>query len=85
MLKYTNYERYSARLNANFKLFNDKVDLALILNLQSDKKEMLLVGNAPTPGLAITLQPFSLYCCLVIRPLVLGIQIEITHFNAIFE
>jgi hypothetical protein len=58
MLKYTNYERYSARLN--FKLFNDKVEFGV---LNSYVRQRLAVGNAPTPGLAITLaNDSSLYC-----------------------
>ncbi|GGK12211.1 SusC/RagA family TonB-linked outer membrane protein [Yeosuana aromativorans] len=59
MLKYTNYERYSARLNSSYKLFNDKVRTGI--NTQfSNSNELLAspdVGSAPTPGLAITLAP----------------------------
>nr|WP_314896353.1 TonB-dependent receptor [uncultured Flavobacterium sp.] len=59
MLKYTNYERYSARLNANFKLFNDKVRFGVNSQFtQSNERNAANdVGNAPTPGLAITLAP----------------------------
>ncbi|MFV8465677.1 SusC/RagA family TonB-linked outer membrane protein [Flavobacterium sp. LB1P62] len=59
MLKYTNYERYSARLNANFKLFNDKVRFGVNSQFtQSNERSAANdVGNAPTPGLAITLAP----------------------------
>ena len=59
ILKYTNYERYSARLNANFKLFKDKVRLGVNSQFtQSNEKNAANdVGNAPTPGLAITLAP----------------------------
>lgn len=59
MLKFTNYERYSARLNANFKLFNDRVRFGV--NSQFTQSDELSaandVGNAPTPGLAISLAP----------------------------
>lgn len=59
MLKYTNYERYSTRLNANFKLFNDKVRFGINSQFtQSNERNAAGdVGNAPTPGLAITLAP----------------------------
>jgi TonB-linked SusC/RagA family outer membrane protein len=59
MLKYTNYERYSARLNANFKLFNDKVRFGVNSQFtQSDERSAANdVGSAPTPGLAISLAP----------------------------
>jgi TonB-linked SusC/RagA family outer membrane protein len=59
MLKYTNYDRYSARLNANFKLFNDKVRFGVNSQFtQSDERSAANdVGSAPTPGLAITLAP----------------------------
>lgn len=59
MLKYTNYERYSARLNANFKLFNDKVRFGVNSQFTQSNERAAAndVGNAPTPGLAITLAP----------------------------
>lgn len=59
MLKYTNYERYSARLNANFKLFNDRVKFGVNSQFtQSNERNAANdVGNAPVPGLAITLAP----------------------------
>jgi TonB-linked SusC/RagA family outer membrane protein len=59
MLKYTNYERYSARLNANFKLFNDKVRFGVNSQFtQSDERSAATdVGSAATPGLAISLAP----------------------------
>ncbi|MFV7236972.1 SusC/RagA family TonB-linked outer membrane protein [Flavobacterium sp. ZB4R12] len=59
MLKYTNYERYSARLNVNFKLFNDKVRFGVNSQFtQSNERNAANdVGNAPTPGLAISLAP----------------------------
>ena len=59
MLKYTNYNRYSARLNANFKLFNDKVRFGVNSQFtQSDERSAANdVGSAPTPGLAISIAP----------------------------
>ena len=59
MLKYTDYDRFSARLNANFKLFKDKVRFGVNTQFnQSDETAAANdVGNAPTPGLAITLAP----------------------------
>ncbi|MEY4012960.1 MAG: hypothetical protein RIT22_2084, partial [Bacteroidota bacterium] len=49
MLKYTNYERYSARLNANFKLFNDKVRFGVNSQFtqSSERNAAGDVGNAP--------------------------------------
>jgi len=59
MLKYTDYDRFSARLNANFKLFKDKVRFGVNTQFnQSDETAAANdVGNAPTPGLAISLAP----------------------------
>jgi TonB-linked SusC/RagA family outer membrane protein len=59
MLKYTNYERYTARLNSNFKLFNDKVKIGINSQFtQSDETAAANdVGGARTTGLAITLAP----------------------------
>jgi TonB-linked SusC/RagA family outer membrane protein len=59
ILKYTNYERYSARLNANFKLFNDKVRFGVNSQFTQSNETNAAndVGGAATPGLAITLAP----------------------------
>jgi TonB-linked SusC/RagA family outer membrane protein len=59
MLKYTNYERYTARLNSNFKLFNDKVKIGVNSQFtQSNERSAANdVGGARTTGLAITLAP----------------------------
>ena len=59
MLKYTNYERYTARLNSNFKLFNDKVKIGVNSQFtQSNERNAANdVGGARTTGLAITLAP----------------------------
>ena len=59
MLKHTGFERYSARVNANFKLFNDKVRFGI--NSQFTQSDETLaaadVGNSPVPALAISLAP----------------------------
>ena len=59
MLKFTNYERYSTRLNANFKLFNDKVRFGINSQFtQSNERNAANdVGNSPVPALAISLVP----------------------------
>ncbi|WP_304198771.1 TonB-dependent receptor [Flavobacterium alvei] len=59
MLKNTNYNRYTARLNSNFKLFNDKVKIGINSQFtQSDETAAANdVGGARTTGLAITLAP----------------------------
>nr|MBP6460685.1 SusC/RagA family TonB-linked outer membrane protein [Crocinitomicaceae bacterium] len=59
MLKNTNYDRYTARLNSNFKLFNDKVKIGINSQFtQSDETNAANdVGGARTTGLAITLAP----------------------------
>ena len=59
ILKYTNYERYTARLNSNFKLFNDKVKIGVNSQFtQSNERGAANdVGGARTTGLAITLAP----------------------------
>ena len=59
MLKFTNYERYTARLNSNFKLFNDKVKIGVNSQFtQSNERGAANdVGGARTTGLAITLAP----------------------------
>ena len=59
MLKYTNYERYTARLNANFKLFNDKVRFGINSQFTQSNEKLAAndVGNSPVPALAISLAP----------------------------
>jgi hypothetical protein len=69
MLKYTNYERYSTRLNANSSCFNDKVRFGVNSQFTQSNERAAAgdVGNAPTPGLAITLaQRFQFILRLVI-------------------
>ncbi|GEL09766.1 TonB-linked outer membrane protein, SusC/RagA family [Flavobacterium glycines] len=59
MLKYTDYERYTARLNANFKLFNDKVRFGINSQFTQSNETLAStdVGSAPTPALAVSLVP----------------------------
>ncbi|MBD8487224.1 TonB-dependent receptor [Echinicola sp. CAU 1574] len=59
ILKYTDFERYTARLNANTWLFNDKVRFGLNTQFSSSNETLASpdVGSAPTPGLAITMAP----------------------------
>ncbi|HSI76502.1 MAG TPA: SusC/RagA family TonB-linked outer membrane protein, partial [Lunatimonas sp.] len=59
ILKYTNYERYTGRINANTYLFNDKVKLGINSQFSNSNETLATpdVGSAPTPGLAITLAP----------------------------
>ncbi|GAB3657755.1 TonB-dependent receptor [Echinicola sediminis] len=59
MLKYTGFERYTARLNANTWLFDDKVRFGLNTQFSSSNETLASpdVGSAPTPGLAITMAP----------------------------
>ncbi|MFC3336834.1 hypothetical protein [Flavobacterium palustre] len=59
MLKYTNFERYTARLNANFKLFNDKVRFGINSQFTQSNERLAAndVGNSPVPALAISLAP----------------------------
>lgn len=59
ILKYTDFERYTARLNANYKLLNDKVHIGV--NSQLTKSDETLastdVGGVHTPALAILSVP----------------------------
>ena len=59
ILKYTDFERYTARLNANTWLFNDKIRFGLNTQFSSSNETLASpdVGSAPTPGLAITMAP----------------------------
>lgn len=59
ILKYTDYERYTGRINANTYLFNDKVKLGVNSQFSTSNETLATpdVGSAPTPGLAITLAP----------------------------
>ncbi len=59
MLKYTNFERYTARLNTSFKLFNDKVKIGVNSQFTNSNERGAAndVGGARTTGLAISLVP----------------------------
>lgn len=59
ILKYTDFERYTGRINANTYLFNDKVKLGINSQFSTSNETLATpdVGSAPTPGLAITLAP----------------------------
>ncbi|MFM1753225.1 MAG: hypothetical protein RLZZ236_164 [Bacteroidota bacterium] len=59
MLKHTNYDRYSAKINGSTKLFNDKVRVGVNTQFFTSNETLVSpdVGSAPTTGLAITLAP----------------------------
>jgi TonB-linked SusC/RagA family outer membrane protein len=59
ILKLTNYERYTARLNSDFKLFNDKVKIGINSQFTQSNERAAAndVGGARTTGLAISLAP----------------------------
>ncbi|MEB2773871.1 TonB-dependent receptor [Algoriphagus sp. D3-2-R+10] len=59
IMKHTNFERYSARINANTYLFDDKLRFGINMQVTNSNETPAArdVGNAPTPGLAITLAP----------------------------
>jgi TonB-linked SusC/RagA family outer membrane protein len=59
MLKFTNYRRYSGRINAYTGLFDNRLKLGVNTQLVSSKETLAAtdLGGAPTPGLAITLAP----------------------------
>jgi TonB-linked SusC/RagA family outer membrane protein len=59
MLKYTNYDRVSARINAQTKMLNGKLRTGMNAQIVSSNETLETpdLGSAPTPGLAITLAP----------------------------
>ncbi|WP_298484319.1 TonB-dependent receptor [uncultured Maribacter sp.] len=59
ILKHTGYERISAKLNSNFKLFNNKLRVGVNTQMFTSDETLASpdVGSAPTPGLAISLAP----------------------------
>jgi TonB-dependent starch-binding outer membrane protein SusC len=59
MLKYTNYDRYSAKINGSTKILNDKVRVGVNTQFFTSNERLVSpdVGSAPTTGLAITLAP----------------------------
>ena len=59
ILKYTNYDRYTAKINGTTKLFNDRLLFGVNTQISTSNETLASsdVGGAPTPGLAITLAP----------------------------
>lgn len=61
VLKYTNYDRYSAKLNSNFNLFDSKLRIGVNTQFYTSDETLASppdVGSAPpTPSIAITLAP----------------------------
>lgn len=59
VLKYTGYERITARINAHTSFLDDKVKLGMNSQLTNSNETLAAtdLGGAPTPFLAITLAP----------------------------
>ena len=59
ILKHTNYEMYTAKINANTKLFDDKVRFGVNTQFSTSDETLAAqdVGGTPTPSLAISLAP----------------------------
>ncbi|HKJ41893.1 MAG TPA: TonB-dependent receptor [Sunxiuqinia sp.] len=59
MLKYTNYDRISSRINAQTSMFDQKLKFGMNTQMVSSNETLQTpdLGSAPTPGLAITLAP----------------------------
>ena len=59
VLKYTNYDRYTAKINGAIKLFNDKLTFGVNTQFSTSDETLASgdVGGAPVPGLAINLAP----------------------------
>lgn len=59
ILKYTNFERITGKLNSNFKLFNDRLRFGVNTQFITSDETLAAqdVGSASTPSLAITLAP----------------------------
>lgn len=59
ILKHTNYERITAKLNSNFHLFDDRLRLGVNTQFITSDETLAAqdVGSASTPSLAITLAP----------------------------
>lgn len=59
LIVYTNYRRYSARVNAHSSVFNDKLRIGenLMVSSTSQVNSTTDIGGAPTPELSITLAP----------------------------
>lgn len=59
MMKYTNYDRISARLNAQTSVFHGKIKVGMNTQMVSSNETLQCpdLGSSPTPGLAINLAP----------------------------
>ncbi len=59
MLKYTDYDRITARINGQTSLLDDKVKFGLNAQFVSSNETLAAndLGNAPTPGLGVTMAP----------------------------
>ena len=59
MLKFTNYDRVTARINGQTSMLDDKVKFGINAQVVSSNETLETpdLGSAPTPGLAITLAP----------------------------
>jgi len=59
ILKNTGFERYNAKLNSNFNLFDNKVRVGINTQFSTSDETLASpdVGSAPTPSLAISLAP----------------------------
>jgi len=59
ILKNTGFERYNAKLNSNFNLFDNKVRVGVNTQFSTSDETLASpdVGSAPTPFLAISLAP----------------------------
>jgi TonB-linked SusC/RagA family outer membrane protein len=59
MLVYTNYERFSARINANVSLFNSKLKFGMNSEVATSKERLAAndLGGTAVPALAVTLAP----------------------------
>ncbi|MEN3324751.1 TonB-dependent receptor [Mariniflexile soesokkakense] len=59
ILKFTGYERISAKLNSNFNLFDNKLRIGINTQFSTSDETLASndVGSAPTPTLGISLAP----------------------------
>ena len=59
ILKFTGYERISAKLNSNFNFLDNRIRLGINTQFTTSDETLASrdVGSAPTPGLGITLAP----------------------------
>ncbi|MFV0267935.1 MAG: SusC/RagA family TonB-linked outer membrane protein, partial [Draconibacterium sp.] len=59
MLKYTNYDRVTARINGQTSMFDNRLKFGINAQVVSSNETLETpdLGSAPTPGLAVTLAP----------------------------